>query len=766
MSERSEPFSGGDKFGGDPKEFGLDVTNILSGVVEETRVEKAPVPENGKETSQKGGEPTTLGNLGDVLPNNIDRVIVQEPTPAVPEVAVDLAEPKPETTSEKVVTSKESAVERRKKKPKVRKKLERAVKLEAKPRKNKKLETATETVSEAYTGTLPETTPEITAEATLSPDEGLVTPVKKTGESEADILAAVGAEHKAEGVAGPEAGPAVTPETALPETAPTETKQENPLEELQRKDIKSITETYVEAAKIDSKTKKVIGEMLAEYAKDKNREFALRWFSKNEALVREKGIIIPPKVSDEWKINTVLGSPEKGGMGVILDGKDPEYKDIGDELEMIGILRIDIGKNQVPPKAPALLLNYLQGKFESAVADNRKDEQEKLFLLRKEIAETTMKEDISLRAEELAADKFAQKDLWVESRLGAKKDELYAKTAGELMEAEWQNFRKLQPSQRRKQQKELGIDLEIARDSFDRLTVNQNYTPEQALEAFNKYNHDLFCGGVIRLAQKNGIEGTAFYGMLANGYKPYGKQRSKGFFGGRILLPMKGGSTTEVSSKGYDAFVERKGADFLKTFESQARAELELTWNTDRENAVVAGIENRITEIAKSPETTIGRVKEMYQQARTRILLEFAAKLAESKGSRTDAERERTAREAGKEPSKTEKAPDTTINFVSDTYKDEDGRYGGELEGLTGEFDRDLEILSSYLKRLVDRDMTPKKLKGIIDRREGKQLYKESWLGKGGNESYGNGLFEWFKAIADSIEANRRKEAKKKEKKK
>ena len=103
---------------------------------------------------------------------------------------------------------------------------------------------------------------------------------------------------------------------------------------------------------------------MAKDAEEGYSMFALAYFEDHKKdIQKEKGVPME-NVSDEWKINMVLSSKEKGGMGVSAEIREGKYKWIGDEIDKIGVLRTDMKKKPVPPETPFLLLNYLQKSVE------------------------------------------------------------------------------------------------------------------------------------------------------------------------------------------------------------------------------------------------------------------------------------------------------------------------------------------------------------------------------------------------------------------
>lgn len=81
-----------------------------------------------------------------------------------------------------------------------------------------------------------------------------------------------------------------------------------PFQEQEAETVTSLTERYAETTKIDPKSIKNADGFLARDAESVYRDFALEWFKNNEEEMSKEGVIIPPGVSDEWKISMVLAS--------------------------------------------------------------------------------------------------------------------------------------------------------------------------------------------------------------------------------------------------------------------------------------------------------------------------------------------------------------------------------------------------------------------------------------------------------------------------
>ncbi len=426
---------------------------------------------------------------------------------------------------------------------------------------------------------------------------------------------------------------------------------------------------------------------LARDAESVYRDFALEWFKNNEEEMSKEGVIIPPGVSDEWKISMVLASREKGGMGASVEINNPEYKSLRDKMDKIGTLRADIKKDQIPPETPFLLLNYLQRKFEDSqgelvalqeeaaagdrgaetFAASKENELKELFLLRKEIASKIMNEDLMQTGEQRLYDGgFPGKATYVDSWLESKKKEIRHQKREEIVDKEYQEFMQLPEKQRKKYQNKLGQKLETP------------HIPGQTEEEFQKANRNTFHAGIRMLASKELEDESAFYGLLKQGYKPHEAKRVGWPWNTKVVVPNKNGGEDKLTD-----FIMGGVADiYNKDIESQARKELEDTWDAGYAEEINTEIEKRIKELAESPEVVEGGIEKVYQRARERIITEYMKKQLEKQPKTKDqiAVVEKKFKETGKEK---EKKKDIN-NFMSDVLFKK-----GRLEELGDNFDDD-----------------------------------------------------------------------------
>jgi hypothetical protein len=480
-------------------------------------------------------------------------------------------------------------------------------------------------------------------------------------------------------VFSPEA-PKKSEEEAILETEKVETL---PFEKFEERTIESLTEKYAQGVEISGKSREVLDGFLAKDAEEGYHIFALEWFEANkDKIQKEKGVPVE-NVSDEWKINMVLSSKEKGGMGAAGEIRSAEYKDqLGDVIDRIGILRADLAKKPISPEAPFLMLNYLQGSIAeenkqiselrakaeagdmsaAGEANAKEAELEKLFLARKELTEKTMHENLVDMAEQKG---FEPKDKYVELRINKKREDLQKERSDGLMNKELQAYNNLSEKGKKKYQSKLGVKLEESRKDFDKRTGGKGTDAE-----FQESNRQLFRLGLLEAAEKNGVKGPDVYGMLEQGYKPH-EIKSKGFFAKKMIVGAR-----EMSVDQFKNLAKTAGDDYSRKIEQQVRMGLENEWDKEHDKEVRDEIEKRISELAASPEAAEGGVAAVYEKARKRIVDGYIKARLE-KNPKTKEEMEVVAKKLNKG------GKDKNIgDLISETFSDEDGKFKGRLRNL------------------------------------------------------------------------------------
>ena len=496
-----------------------------------------------------------------------------------------------------------------------------------------------------------------------------------------------------------------------------------PFQERETEVVQSLTEKYADKTEISEKSKKVVDGFLARDTEEVFKRFALKWFKDNEDLIKQEGIVVPPGASDEWKSDMVLRTRENGGMGAKEDIRKPGYEEMGTEADMIGVLRTDMAKDQIPPVTPLLLLNHLQstigrerqeidklrveaekGDQSAAVLADSKERQLKgLYLDRKELAEKTMGEDLTAAAEKRVYESgLNTKEDYVNDNIDARAGETGADVKQELREKEWQSFSNLSEEDKKACRKKIGYKEHVTRAEFVgtkyRRSLGQLGEREEA-KAYDKYN---FLQSMRACADNFGK--NAFYGLLDQGYKPY-EVKPAGFRilkSKRFLMPKQGGFIQEVPVEKYEDFLKQAEETYLKNVETRAKGKLEEEWAVEHNQDVNDEIERCITELAESPEKAEGGLERLYQIRRDRIVTEYTKKLVE-KEPKTKEQLAKIEKRFG------EKGEKRNINdFMSDVLFQK-----GRLEDLGEELDDEGRGDMRGFLRDWGIQTTPKMTKGI-----------------------------------------------------
>jgi len=437
-----------------------------------------------------------------------------------------------------------------------------------------------------------------------------------------------------------------------PEAA-AETVEMSPFHGQEIETVGTLTETLVETTKIDKKSMDVIDGLLASDTEKAYQNFALTWFKNNEASMRKEGRVIPAGASDGWKISMVLGSKEKGGMGAMADINKKEYAGIRDGLDKQGVLRTDMHKEQVPPETPFLLLNYLQSSIEDAkrdltqlraetrqgdsnaatMADSKEKHIKELYSVAKTMAERAMGEDLTAASkknleEQWAREGLASKEEFIGMKLNEEAAKVEKNKNEEIIDKEWKEYMSLSAEKRKNYQRSVGLDLEMTREAFDEAMRGENYTKEGADKAYENGNRSRFRDAIVaKGCREFAIDPPAFYAMLEKGYKPHEKVKYKWFFVDepKYIIPVKGGGSKEILSKGKAEFVQNILGDRTKKNEAEAKAKLEKFWDSEYSQKINEGVEKRIKELASSPFLAEGGIEKLYQKAKERIVQEYVA---------------------------------------------------------------------------------------------------------------------------------------------
>jgi len=448
-------------------------------------------------------------------------------------------------------------------------------------------------------------------------------------------------------------------EATAPVTAPeakTE-EEEDPLAETVGAEIENIT-GKIEAIEISNSSKQVILDFLTEDAREGYKMFALEWFRDHEDEIRKmveerEGVM---RDDNDWKVKTVLGAKDVGGMGVLTNEKgkvksiskieNGRYAKYGEVLDKIGILKIDMARDPIPPETPYLLLNYLQKSLEGenqkievlimeAVPGDKsaeaeisaiKEQLKKLYLARKEIADKLLRKDLTQLAEEKIAKEpgFKTKEQQIEEIRAEKEQESHAK----LMDEEWVWFCGLPLAQKAK----------LWEQAVEELPVDAKISP--ILPPETEENKQKFVQGILAMAAERGVtDPNVFYGLLEQGYKPYfvaKKPKLRRFFITDVPVPVvipNKDSKKDYKSKDEDegmAFIKKVGEDYSSAIKAWAETfgkQIEEKHN----RKVREEVEEEIYKLANSPVVAVANAGGYFEKRRKVLLDEAKKRSAEPK---------------------------------------------------------------------------------------------------------------------------------------
>lgn len=516
--------------------------------------------------------------------------------------------------------------------------------------------------------------------------------------------------------------------------------------------VKTLTEEYGKGVELSKESQKVVSDYLLSDAQEGLQIFAKRWVEKPENLKKlaDTGLL-PDGASEEYKMNLVLRNPSYR-----IEMRTGEYAVIGKEMDKIEVLRADLAKENMPPETPFILLNYLQksigierekidelktkaeaGDESAGVAAASKQKQlETLFLAQKEIVEKTMHENLTESAEKkVTGGGFLSKEEYVKSdefKTGVADlaKELETERNEELLNKEWEDFDRLSHSEKAKYMAETGLKMGTK---------------------------DEFSESIKRLSKKSGIEGDDFYGLLAQGYRPYEAQKRTAFWPpSRIFtlkmsvteIPCKNGKsfyTSGRNDKEFGEFVKRSGEKYKESLKLEAEGKLEDDRDKIHDNLVKEEVQKRIEQLAKSPEEAIGGVERFYKEAQERLVSESIKAIAEK--NKTSAEQIKTVEKEIKE-----KGKNINIgNVIGDTYF-----CRGEFEDIWEDsnwedHEKCFGKITRYCKKELGYSLDKKAFGKVTEAR-----YKKIWETK-------TGLFGFLlEMMQNAVEAKKPKPKKKK----
>ncbi|OGZ78150.1 MAG: hypothetical protein A2358_02260 [Candidatus Staskawiczbacteria bacterium RIFOXYB1_FULL_37_44] len=537
----------------------------------------------------------------------------------------------------------------------------------------------------------------------------------------------------------PDTAPKPVSTTELAEPAPAEaetTISESPAEKYLKEKQKTLYEKLTNEARLEKPLWEAGAKILDADIDQKHEEFLLKWFNDNKNSPEIQRFGITENISDAQKRKIAI---DNGAFTKLIS--DEKYAKEFQEIENLSNLRLDFNSENVSLASQFLMLNHLEQK---------QNQTEEFLKIRLELAKKATGIDIEATAEkELSGPDFQTKENYVDTQTAGLAQKINSERNKELVDIEWHEYMSMGEKERREYCSELGWRLEIPRKVFDKLSKNKNYTPEQADEAFQNYNREMFGKAITMIAAKNGIEGQAFYGLLEQGYKPHEAKSKFSLF--KIFtmkmswteIPNKGGSVyaSDGTKEGFASFLKKTGEDYGKSFSAKAKEELENEWQN---NYDLKKSERIMAMLSQTTENAKKHIVENYEAIKNRLIEEAETKRVKSKTEKELKEIEKEFGDDGKakKPEKRKTMFESFSELAGDALKDDDGNRKGGLEKLTGELKDDADILSDYFnKKLGVKEMTSAKLKQLLKEKAiPEDDYKEKW-----NDDYG--LLDWFTGV-------------------
>lgn len=452
--------------------------------------------------------------------------------------------------------------------------------------------------------------------------------------------------------------------------------------------------------------------------------FALKWFEDHKAEIAQKNIAVD-SVTEDWKINYVLGKKESGGLELKDQARSAEYNaDYGKNIERIGILRAELSKPQMHPESQFLLLDYLQdiidkGKREAkkfykpedkasmAEFDKRVDQLKGVYAMEKEMAKKIFnieEADLIKQAKQEVVEKnpnYIERADYVKNAkpeylnkenadaFKKGKTEIKKNTELPLLKKEWDDFQKLTKKQQKRLSKDLGFQLRT---------------------------EDEFNAAILENAKSQGISQDSFYGLLQQGYRPYQKEK-KGWFSRKPKSMIKSNGEAVLWDEKFDDTIKQIGEQYWEKIDAQSREQFfGPKWDTAFDKAVRVQKEKIIARTARSPERTVESIEKSFNDAKERIMADYIKKRAE------------------KQPKTAEQLSAISAEFKENEKPVDMGKFMGDvlfsrgkLENLTGNWQKDKATIKDYISNDLGFEISSSSLKGITAER-----YKESFKNKTG----------------------------------
>lgn len=464
-----------------------------------------------------------------------------------------------------------------------------------------------------------------------------------------------------------------------------------PWAKLEREEYSRLYQQYIEGAEFSRELRSSVTKILDKDIDQKRGEFLLEWFEENKHRkeVKERGVSLD--VSDDRKRAIAI---EMGANMELVS--DKRYKKDFEYIENLSALRMDFGAENIPLESQFLMLNHLEGKAKKLrlVVENLKDvsgeaeaikresaekELEKLFQIRKELAEKATGQPLEKQAkEELektnpleSKDEYIQKHLILDGETGA----ITENNKARLREL-WQQYDGLQP------------DKKIDFCTVQKRGTGSGNKPREFLIAQNEEDLKGLMLENLKVLGVN-INEEAFLTLLNSGYKLQDAQR-KGFFRERIeILNTRTGQLESVRPKDFDEFISRKKVENRLSIEADEKKKLGEEWdakNKERPKKVRELIEQKISGFSLASEKAKGEavrgVEAVYARIRNRLIEEY------------------NHRKESRKAKKTAKAPKTAEN-VSEPEEAEESKK--EVK-LTGDIKKDAKKIMEFLKESGQED--------------------------------------------------------------
>lgn len=436
----------------------------------------------------------------------------------------------------------------------------------------------------------------------------------------------------------------------------------NPEEE--EKEKQKLLEKYGKEFELNDSTKKNIERFLNKDLEEEKVSFAKKWFEDNKKSLEKQGI--SSDISEDKKVSIAV---ERGALDELK--KDDKHKEVYQRTENLNVLKMELGKKKIPIESQFLILNNLDKKadkineeIEKLKEENEKsgEKEGKILIKEKELEEL-------FKARKELAEKATDRDLEKEAKEEIKKSGDY-KSREEYVEDDG-NIQQL------KEKKIEGAKKEIFKEKWESLDEKEKkkYIKKHGEEkGYSKFIEDEIKKEKKSASEKR-IEGLTEENILILKLKGYNPEefKKKGFIGKKIEV--KEGE--EI--KDFGEFLEEQKEEF----EKDLKEELGEMWNSKYREDISKKTEEKIKDLAKSPERAKEGIEGVYRKVKDRLILEYTEKtVSEEKSGEEIKKITETFGEKGK----------NTTDFIKDVILHE-----GELKNLEGDWSEDTESIAEFL---------------------------------------------------------------------